>query len=159
MSYSSVGASGLADLRKRLGFVFQTYNLLPHLTVLENVELPAIAAGVPPEDRKARAVELLKSLGLGDKLDRYPAYLSGGEQQRVAIARALINDPKMILADEPTGNLDSKNAQYVAELLQQVNRERGKTIVSVTHNTEIARYAKRVLYLRDGSIIKEEVVA
>jgi putative ABC transport system ATP-binding protein len=104
-------------------------------------------------------VELLKSLGLGDKLDRYPAYLSGGEQQRVAIARALINDPKLILADEPTGNLDSKNAQYVAELLQQVNRERGKTIVLVTHNMEIARYAKRILYLRDGSIVKEEVVA
>jgi putative ABC transport system ATP-binding protein len=159
MSYFSVGASRLADLRKRLGFVFQTYNLLPHLTALENVELPAIAAGVPPEDRRARAVELLKSLGLGDKLDRYPAYLSGGEQQRVAIARALINDPKLILADEPTGNLDSKNAQYVAELLQRVNRERGKTIVLVTHNMEIARYAKRILYLRDGSIVKEEVVA
>jgi putative ABC transport system ATP-binding protein len=159
VSYSSVGAAGLAELRKRLGFVFQTYNLLPHLTAMENVELPAIAAGIPPEDRRARAVELLKSLGLGDKLDRFPAYLSGGEQQRVAIARALINDPKLILADEPTGNLDSRNAQYVAELLQQVNRERGKTIVLVTHNMEIARYAKRIFHLRDGRIVKEEVVA
>jgi putative ABC transport system ATP-binding protein len=159
VSYSSVGAAGLAELRKSLGFVFQTYNLLPHLTTMENVELPAIAAGIPPEDRRARAVELLKSLGLGDKLDRFPAYLSGGEQQRVAIARALINDPKLILADEPTGNLDSRNAQYVAELLQQVNRERGKTIVLVTHNMEIARYAKRIFHLRDGRIVKEEVVA
>ncbi len=159
VSYGSVGKGGLVELRrKKIGFVFQTYNLLSQLTTLENVELPLIAQGISPKMRHERVMRLLERLGLAEKANKKPWELSGGEQQRVAIARALVNDPALILADEPTGNLDSKNAVAVASLLREVNEVDGKTIVLVTHNMEIARYADRIVYLRDGMIEREEVV-
>ncbi|MEM1518160.1 MAG: ABC transporter ATP-binding protein [Nitrososphaerota archaeon] len=159
VSYGSVGKGGLVELRRnKIGFIFQTYNLLSQLTSLENVELPLIAQGVSPRVRRERAMKLLERLGLAEKADKKPWELSGGEQQRVAIARALINNPSLILADEPTGNLDSKNAVAVAALLREVNEVDNKTIVLVTHNMEVARYAERIVYLKDGTIEKEEVV-
>jgi len=159
VSYGSVGKGGLAELRRtKIGFIFQTYNLLSQLTTLENVELPLIAQGISPKIRHERAMRLLERLGLAEKANKKPWELSGGEQQRVAIARALVNDPALILADEPTGNLDSKNAVAVASLLREVNKADGKTIILVTHNMEIARYADRIVYLRDGMIEREELV-
>lgn len=159
VSYGSVGKGGLVELRRnKIGFIFQTYNLLSQLTSLENVELPLIAQGVSPGVRRERAMKLLERLGMAEKAEKRPWELSGGEQQRVAIARALINNPSLILADEPTGNLDSKNAVAVASLLREVNEVDRKTIVLVTHNMEVARHADRIVYLRDGMIEKEEVV-
>jgi len=159
ISYGSVGKGGLSEIRRtRIGFIFQTYNLLPQLTSLENVELPLIAQGISPKVRRERAMRLLERLGMAEKADKKPWELSGGEQQRVAIARALVNNPALILADEPTGNLDSKNAVAVASLLREVNEVDGKTILLVTHNMEVARHADRIVYLRDGMIEKEEVV-
>lgn len=149
----------LAELRnKKIGFVFQSYNLLPRITVLRNVELPLIVRGIPPEERRRKAVQVLEEVGLKHKALSKPTQLSGGEQQRVAIARALVGDPKLILADEPTGNLDSKTARTIAELFRKLN-SKGKTIIVVTHDMEIASHAKRVIYLRDGMIEKEEVIA
>ncbi|MEM3921526.1 MAG: ABC transporter ATP-binding protein [Nitrososphaerota archaeon] len=147
----------LAELRnEKIGFVFQFYNLVPYLPVLKNVELPLIVKGVSSQERKERVLKLLEEVGLKDKAYTRPTRLSGGEQQRVAIARALINNPEILLADEPTGNLDSKNSVMIAELFRRLN-EKGRTIVMVTHNLEIASYAKRILYIRDGLIEKEEV--
>ncbi|MEM4007515.1 MAG: ABC transporter ATP-binding protein [Nitrososphaerota archaeon] len=147
----------LAELRnEKIGFVFQFYNLVPYLPVLKNVELPLIVKGVSSQERKERVLRLLEEVGLKDKAYTRPTRLSGGEQQRVAIARALINNPEILLADEPTGNLDSKNSVMIAELFKRLN-EKGRTIVMVTHNLEIASYAKRILYIRDGLIEKEEV--
>ncbi|MEM0080086.1 MAG: ABC transporter ATP-binding protein [Nitrososphaerota archaeon] len=147
----------LAELRnEKIGFVFQFYNLVPYLPVLKNVELPLIVKGASSQERKERVLRLLEEVGLKDKAYTRPTRLSGGEQQRVAIARALINNPEILLADEPTGNLDSKNSVMIAELFKRLN-EKGRTIVMVTHNLEIASYAKRILYIRDGLIEKEEV--
>jgi len=140
---------------RRIGFIFQTYNLINRSTVEKNVELPAIVRGMPKKLRKRRVQELLNVVGLGDKANRKPAILSGGEQQRVAIARALINDPAFILADEPTGNLDTKTGAEIENLLIQLNKERGATIVIVTHNLELADKTQRILHLRDGVIEKE----
>ncbi|MDJ0274427.1 MAG: ABC transporter ATP-binding protein [Nitrososphaerota archaeon] len=155
-SYTSLGRSGLNELRrKELGFVFQTFNLLSHLTALENVELPLIAAGVPRSERRRRALEMLARLGMENKASKKPTELSGGEQQRVAIARALVNNPSVILADEPTGNLDSANAKNVVELLREINKREGKTILLVTHNLEIAEYADRIVRMRDGRVESE----
>ncbi|MEM0375912.1 MAG: ABC transporter ATP-binding protein [Nitrososphaerota archaeon] len=155
-SYTSLGRSGLNELRrKELGFVFQTFNLLSHLTALENVELPLIAAGVPRSERRRRALEMLARLGMENKASKKPTELSGGEQQRVAIARALVNNPSVILADEPTGNLDSANAKNVVELLREINEREGKTILLVTHNLEIAEYADRIVRMRDGRVESE----
>ncbi len=137
--------------RKTIGFVFQQYNLSPSLTALENVELPMLFAGVPAEERRKRAEELLKMVDLGNRLNHYPNQLSGGQQQRVAIARALANDPEIILADEPTGNLDTERGEKVMEIFHDLNR-RGKTIVLVTHDPEIAKHAERVILIRDGKI-------
>ena len=148
----------LAELRGTfVGFVFQTFNLVPTLSALENVELPLIFQGIPRKKRLSRARELLVQVGLGERLRHRPAELSGGERQRVAIARALVNDPKLILADEPTGNLDSASGAQVMEVLSGLNRERGKTLILVTHDPEIASYAERIVHIRDGQIQHTEV--
>ncbi len=145
----------LAQIRgKKIGFVFQTFNLIPTLTALENVELPLFFQGVPRQERRARAVELLQRVGLGERVHHKPAQLSGGERQRVAIARALANNPEIILADEPTGNLDSESGQAILDLLAQLHRE-GRTIILVTHNPEAAAYAQRILRIRDGRLVEE----
>ncbi|MEM2017500.1 MAG: ABC transporter ATP-binding protein [Nitrososphaerota archaeon] len=148
---------GLAELRnKKIGFIFQTYNLLARIPVLRNVELPLIVRGVSPQERRIKALKALEEVGLKDKAFKKPTQLSGGEQQRVAIARALVSDPKIILADEPTGNLDSANSKIIAELFRDLN-SKGRTIVMVTHNMEMASYARRIIYLRDGLIEKEVI--
>ncbi|MDH5769999.1 MAG: ABC transporter ATP-binding protein [Candidatus Bathyarchaeota archaeon] len=152
--------SELAELRlKKFGFVFQTFQLVPWLTALQNVEIPLTIAGVTVDEREQKAIELLRLVGLADRMTHRPLELSGGEQQRVAIARALVNDPEIILADEPTGNLDSKTGMEIIFLLKRLNDERGATIVVVTHDKDIVDKVKRIVYLMDGAIIKEEVKA
>ncbi|MCS7125737.1 MAG: ABC transporter ATP-binding protein [Aigarchaeota archaeon] len=156
---SKLSDDELAELRnKKIGFIFQVYNLLTRISVIRNVELPLIVRGVAPNERRIRALKALDEVGLRDKAFNKPNQLSGGEQQRVAIARALVTDPKILLADEPTGNLDSANAKIVAEIFRKLN-EKGRTIIMVTHNMEMASYAKRIIYLRDGLIAKEEINA
>ena len=148
--------NALSDLRLRqLGFIFQSFNLIPQLTVEENIELPLYYLGWEAERSRARARELADLVGLGDRLQHRPMELSGGQQQRVAIARSLVNDPAILLADEPTGNLDSATGGQIMELLGELNRG-GKTIVMVTHETDIAIYAARRLHMRDGLIDRVE---
>ena len=144
--------------RDQVGFIFQSFNLLPRLTALENVAVPLMLAGVDKAAREARARALLEQVGLGHRLDHYPAELSGGEQQRTAVARALIHKPTLILADEPTGNLDSKTGAEVMDLLRQLNVEQGITLIVVTHDAEVAAYADRIVRLRDGEIVEVETV-
>ena len=143
----------LSEVRSTyLGFIFQAYNLLPQYTVVENIELPLVYQGVPLDRRtKDRCVALAEMVGLGDRLDHRPLQLSGGQQQRVAIARALVNDPQVILADEPTGNLDSRTSVEIMEMLTELNKA-GKTIIMVTHENDIAEWSRRVVRLRDGSV-------
>ncbi|HUF13660.1 MAG TPA: ABC transporter ATP-binding protein [Longimicrobiales bacterium] len=142
----------LARIRNReIGFVFQTFNLLPRATSLHNVELPLIYAGLPTKERRGRAVAMLGKVGLGDRMDHSPAQLSGGQRQRVAIARALINHPAILLADEPTGNLDSTTSEDIMRLFDALHRD-GQTIIVVTHEPDIARHARREITLRDGVI-------
>lgn len=149
---SRLAEDHLAQVRGlRIGFVFQTFHLIPTLSALENVELPLLFQRVPRAQRRARAQELLQKVGMADRMHHKPAQLSGGERQRVAIARALAADPEIILADEPTGNLDSASGKAVLELLSQLHRE-GKTIILVTHNPEAAQYADRIVRLRDGQL-------
>ena len=151
---SKFGEDELAELRnKTIGFVFQSFNLLVRATTLENVILPSIYAGVSGSERIKKATEILKTLGLGDKLNNRPNQLSGGQQQRVAIARALMNDPELILADEPTGNLDTKSGQDVMKILKNLNRQ-GKTIILITHEAEIAKHAKKIVRITDGKIVR-----
>ncbi len=146
--------SELAQLRgKKIGFVFQTFNLIPTLTALENVMLPMIFQNVELDERKERATKLLTDLGLGERLKHLPSELSGGERQRVALARALANDPEVILADEPTGNLDSKRSKEIAEMFVKLSKQ-GKTIILVTHDLDIAKYANKIYKLKDGRIVK-----
>jgi len=137
---------------KEIGFVFQSFNLLQRTTILENVVLPAVYAGTKPSIRREKAKQLLIKVGLGDHIYKRPNQLSGGQQQRVAIARALMNDPQIILADEPTGNLDSKSGKAVMEMLKELNKE-GKTVVVITHDEIIANQAKRIVNIRDGMVI------
>lgn len=143
--------------REHFGFVFQTFNLLPRYNILRNVELPLIYAGVGRKERRERAAVLLERVGLGHRLKHKPPELSGGEQQRVAIARALVNDPAVLLADEPTGNLDSRTSYEIMEMFKELHAE-GRTIVLVTHEPDIARYAGRILYFLDGAVVREELV-
>jgi putative ABC transport system ATP-binding protein len=146
--------SELAQLRgKKIGFIFQQFNLIPNLTALENVMLPMMFQGVPEYERVKRAAELLKMMELGERMDHYPNQLSGGEQQRVAIARALSNDPEVILADEPTGNLDSRTGEIVLSYLNKLNDE-GKTIVMITHDSALAKkHADIIFWLKDGKLV------
>src|SRR5919205_386371 len=142
-----------ADIRlRKLGFVFQGFNLLARTSALENVELPMLYAGIEPSERHRRAAEALRAVRLAGREQEHPNQLSGGQQQRVAIARALVNDPKLILADEPTGALDSRTSVEVMEIFQRLNRERGITLVLVTHEPDIAQYADRVVVFKDGKI-------
>lgn len=146
----------LVTLRgRKVGFVFQTFNLVPTLSAQKNVELPMIFLGIPKRKRAARAKELLAKVGLADRVRHKPNELSGGERQRVAIARALANDPEIILADEPTGNLDSETGGTILELLRQLSVNDGKTVVLVTHDPDAVRIAHRVIRLRDGRVIEE----
>jgi len=143
----------LAELRlKRIGFVFQFFNLLPRLTALENVKIPLALAGISDKEADERARKLLEMVGLGERLNHRPSELSGGEQQRVAIARALINNPKLVLADEPTGNLDTKSGWEIVNLMRKLNEDLGQTFIVVTHDPQIAEVADRIIYLKDGLI-------
>ncbi|HWZ54922.1 MAG TPA: ABC transporter ATP-binding protein [Verrucomicrobiae bacterium] len=149
----------LARIRNRkLGFVFQQFNLLSRTSALENVELPAVYAGIPPEERERRAMEALTRVGLADRAGHHPSQLSGGQQQRVAIARGLVNRPSILLADEPTGNLDSRTSVEIMDILQTLNVEQNITIVVVTHEPDIAQYAKRNLLFRDGKLVRDSLV-
>ncbi|HZD60772.1 MAG TPA: ABC transporter ATP-binding protein [Anaerolineae bacterium] len=145
----------LAELRlQKIGFVFQTFNLIPRASALKNVEMPLVYAGVRAAERRGRAIQVLSSVGLGDRLYNRPSQLSGGQQQRVAIARALINNPGIILADEPTGNLDSKSGAEIMALLDSLHKQ-GKTVILVTHEAEIAEHADRLIRLFDGKVIED----
>jgi putative ABC transport system ATP-binding protein len=154
---SQMDDNRLAEIRNQeIGFIFQTFNLLPRYTALENVMLPLVYAGVPKSERAKRATTTLAEVGLADRMDHKPNELSGGQRQRVAVARALVNDPSIILADEPTGNLDSKTSVDIMKLFGQIH-ERGNTIILVTHEESIARYAHRIIRLIDGEVDKIEI--
>jgi putative ABC transport system ATP-binding protein len=152
---SNMNESALAFLRgKTIGFIFQQFNLIPTLNALQNVMLPMEMIDVPEKEARKRAEELLNMLGLGERLHHKPTELSGGQQQRVAIARALANDPEIIVADEPTGNLDSNTGKFVMDFLGKLN-QKGKTIILITHDLNLVTYAKRIIYIKDGKIEKE----
>jgi putative ABC transport system ATP-binding protein len=159
VSLSDMKDDELARVRRtRIGFVFQFYNLIPVLNAVENAALPVTLDGVKPPAAKRRAAEWLGRFGLGDRLHSRPDQLSGGQQQRVAVARALVADPVLVLADEPTGNLDSRSADGIAALLRKVSKEYGRSVVMVTHDPRIAAYADRIVFLRDGSIVDQTVL-
>jgi putative ABC transport system ATP-binding protein len=153
---STLGPDARADIRgRRLGFVFQAYNLLPRTSAVENVELPMVYAGVPEIDRRRIALEKLETIGIPQLANHHPNQMSGGQQQRVAIARALVNDPGLILADEPTGALDTQSSQDIMRLFTRLNAEEGITIMIVTHESEVAAYARRIVTFRDGLITSD----
>ena len=155
INIEQLSESELAQIRgQKIGFIFQSFNLIPNLTALENVMLPMMFQGIDKEERIEKAKKVLDKVGLGDRMDHYPNQLSGGQQQRVAIARALANDPEIILADEPTGNLDTKTGEIVIEFLEKLNNE-GKTIIMVTHDANLAmKHAKTIYWLKDGKVEK-----
>ena len=154
---STLNDDQLTDLRRRVGFVFQFFNLIPRFTARENVELSLSISDVGKSERIKRANTLLETVGLKDRMDHKPAELSGGEQQRVAIARALANDPKFLLMDEPTGNIDSKTAMEIMGLIKGLNEEKGVTVIMVTHDQRLASQSKRTVMMLDGSIVQETV--
>ncbi|TET62521.1 ABC transporter ATP-binding protein [Candidatus Bathyarchaeota archaeon] len=154
---STLDDNGLADLRQKIGFVFQFFNLIPRLTARGNVELPMAIPGLDKKKRRKRAEELLETVGLKERVNHKPAELSGGERQRVAIARALANNPKFLLMDEPTGNIDSETSKEILELVIRLNKEKGVTTIVITHDQSIASQAKRKVQMLDGSIIQEKV--
>lgn len=155
---SKMSDNDLAEIRnKKIGFVFQSFNLLPRISTLKNVELPMVYSGIGHKERKARAIEALKRVGLEDRMDHKPNEMSGGQKQRVAIARALVNRPTIILADEPTGNLDSVSSEEIMSQFQQLNQE-GVTIVLVTHEPEIAQHTKRIVTFADGFLLSDTMV-
>jgi putative ABC transport system ATP-binding protein len=154
---SQMNDDQLAEVRnKEIGFVFQTFNLLARLSGVENVALPLIYAGLNKANRNAKAESILQAVGLGHRMKHKPNELSGGERQRVAVARALVNDPSIILADEPTGNLDTKTSYEIMELFEEIHRK-GNTVIIVTHEEDIARYAHRIIRIRDGIIERDEI--
>lgn len=149
---STLDGNELARIRnKEIGFIFQSFNLLPRMTILENVELPMVYAGVPSKERRERALEALEKVGLADRIKHRPNEISGGQRQRVAIARAIVNNPSIILADEPTGNLDTKATVEIMKIIQKLNDD-GATILMVTHEPDVANFARRIIRMRDGSI-------
>ena len=155
---SNLSDDELAYIRnKEIGFVFQSFNLLPRMSILENVELPMLYSGVSKKERRSKALEALDKVGLTDRIRHKPNEISGGQRQRVAIARAIVNNPSVIMADEPTGNLDSKSSLDIMGIFQQLNEE-GATIIMVTHEPDIAQYAKRIVRVRDGKIVSDEKV-
>jgi putative ABC transport system ATP-binding protein len=154
---STLNDGQLANLRRRIGFVFQFFNLIPRFTARENVELPMAIAGLSRADRRKRAEDLLETVGLKERINHKPAELSGGEQQRVAIARALANNPKFLVMDEPTGNIDSKTANEIICLIKRLNEDKAVTIIMVTHDQHLASQSKRIVQMIDGSIIREGV--
>jgi putative ABC transport system ATP-binding protein len=154
---SKMSESRLAQIRgQKIGFIFQSFNLIPTLTAMENITLPMMFQGISQSDRKKRAQELLDMVELGDRINHKPTELSGGQQQRVAIARALVNDPEVILADEPTGNLDSKTGLIVMDFLKKLHKEKKKTIVLVTHDPSLTKFADRTVYILDGKITEKQ---
>lgn len=153
--YSEKEVAGIRN--QEIGFIFQSFNLLPRMSILENVMLPLIYAGKPLKERREKGAEALDKVGLGNRLDHRPNEISGGQKQRVAIARAIVNEPTFLLADEPTGNLDTKTAEEIMRTFQELNRD-GATIIMVTHEREVAEYSKKIVHLRDGNIIEEEEI-
>ncbi|NLX64446.1 MAG: ABC transporter ATP-binding protein [Clostridiaceae bacterium] len=155
---SGLSDNELAEIRCReIGFVFQSFNLLPRMTVLENVELPMVYAGIPRKERRERALAALEKVDLGNRIRHRPNEISGGQKQRVAIARAIVNNPSIILADEPTGNLDTKVTKEIMKIIQKLNDD-GTTVVLVTHEPDVAQYSKRIIHMLDGEIIDDKLV-
>ena len=156
-AYEQLNGSQMADLRlHHIGFIFQAYNLIPVLSALENVEYVMLLQGKPAGERRQRAREILDTVGLANKYDRRPAELSGGQQQRVAVARAIVSNPAIVLADEPTANLDSKTGERLLQLMAQMNRERSVTFIFSTHDNMVMDYARRIVLIRDGRIVEDE---
>ena len=156
-SYAALNGSQMADLRlHRIGFIFQAYNLIPVLSAVENVEYVMLLQGIPANERARRAREMLDTVGLAGKYDRRPAELSGGQQQRVAVARAIVSGPSIVLADEPTANLDSKTGESLLELMRRMNRDRSVTFIFSTHDSMVMEYARRIVMIRDGQIDSDQ---